>query len=184
MIRKALLAGGCFWCTEAICKRVRGVVSVTPGYAGGHVENPSYEQVSTGATGHTEAVEVAYDPSIIPYTKLLEIFWHTHDPTTVNRQGNDVGPQYRSVVFFRNEEERLIAEALKQKLNASGEFAAPIVTDILPFTNFFPAENHHRDYYDRYPSQGYCSFIITPKIANLLETYQDEVKAEYKNAAS
>lgn len=181
MTAKATLAGGCFWCTEAIFKRLRGVVSVVPGYAGGSMENPRYEQVSSGATGHAEAIQIEFDPRQIPYAKLLEIFFATHDPTTMNRQGNDVGPQYRSVIFYHDAEQGKIAEKSKREIESSKLYADPIVTEIVPFTNFYPAENYHRDYYDRNRSQGYCSVVIDPKVTKLLKEYRGVVKEEFKN---
>lgn len=180
MIRTATLAGGCFWCAEAIFKRLRGVESVVPGYAGGQVEHPTYEEVTGGTTGHVEAIKITFDDAHISYEQLLEIFWHTHDPTTLNRQGNDVGPQYRSVVFYQTDEDRLVAEKVKTRLEDEHVFAEPIVTEIVPFTNFFPAEKYHRDYYDNNRSAGYCSIVITPKISKLLRDYSDNVKDEYR----
>lgn len=180
MIRTAIFAGGCFWCTEAIFKRLRGVESVVPGYAGGQVENPSYEEVSNGTTGHAEAIEITFDDSQISYETLLVIFWHTHDPTTVNQQGNDVGPQYRSVVFYRTDEEKSIAEKVKGNLEDEKVFAKPIVTEIVPFSNFFPAEDYHRDYYDKNKSAGYCSVVIIPKITKLLRDYGGDIKDEFR----
>jgi|SRR5438876_3361143 peptide-methionine (S)-S-oxide reductase len=174
----ATLAGGCFWCTEAIFNRLKGVTSVVPGYAASQVENPSYEEVCTGRTGAAEAIQITYDPSIITYETLLEIFWHTHDPTTLNRQGNDVGPQYRSAIFYQNEEQKQSALASKEALEKSGAYKKPVVTEIVPFTNFFPAEDYHQDYYDRNRSQGYCMFVIDPKVKKLLNEYKNVVKDE------
>jgi peptide-methionine (S)-S-oxide reductase len=174
----ATLAGGCFWCTEAIFNRLKGVTSVVPGYAASQVENPSYEEVCTGRTGAAEAIQITYDPSIITYETLLEIFWHTHDPTTLNRQGNDVGPQYRSAIFYQNEEQKQSALASKEALEKSGAYKKPVVTEIVPFTNFFPAEDYHKDYYDRNRSQGYCMFVIDPKVKKLLNEYKNVVKDE------
>jgi peptide-methionine (S)-S-oxide reductase len=175
----AILAGGCFWCTEAIFNRLKGVISVVPGYAASQVPNPSYKEVCTGRTGAAEATEITYDPSIISYDTLLEIFWHTHDPTTLNRQGNDVGTQYRSAIFYRNDEQKRLALASKEALEKSGAYKNPVVTEIVPFTNFYPAEDYHRDYYDRNRSQGYCMYVIDPKVKKLLKEYQDDVKEEY-----
>lgn len=170
------LAGGCFWCTEAIFTRLKGVTSVVPGYAASKVENPSYEAVCTGRTGAAEAIQITYDPSIISYETLLEIFWHTHDPTTLNRQGNDIGTQYRSAIFYHNEQQKEEAEASKEALEKSGAYNKAVVTEIVPFTNFYPAENYHKDYYDRNRSQPYCMFVINPKVQKLLKEYRKELK--------
>src|SRR6266487_6970837 len=175
----ATLAGGCFWCTEAIFKRLKGVTSVTSGYAASKVENPSYEQVCSGRTGAAEAIQLTFDPSIISYDKLLEIFWHTHDPTTLNRQGNDVGTQYRSAIFYRNDEQKQLALASKEALEKSGAYKNPIVTEIVHFTNFYPAEDYHKDYYDNNRTQGYCMYVIDPKVKKLLKEYSNVVKEEY-----
>jgi peptide-methionine (S)-S-oxide reductase len=179
-IKKVILAGGCFWCTEAIYKRLRGVLSVTPGYAGGTTENPTYEEVSSGTTGHAEAIQIEYDPDMIYYKKLLTIFFATHDPTTLNQQGADAGTQYRSVIFFTDETEKEAAESVVRKLEAEGIYTDPIVTEIAPFTHFYPAENYHRDYYDRNQSQGYCHIVISPKIAKLLKEYPADLKNEFR----
>lgn len=172
----ATFGGGCFWCTEAVLQRLAGVESVVPGYAGGEVENPSYEQVCTGTTGHAEAVHVTFNPQIIPYAKLLEVFFATHDPTTLNRQGADVGPQYRSVIFYHNDEQRQLAGQHKAELDASGTFSDPVVTDIAPFTNFFPAENYHQDYYRRNAWQPYCRAVVDPKLEKLHKSFGDMLK--------
>ncbi len=172
----ATLAGGCFWCTEAIFKRLKGVISVLPGYAASQVENPSYKEVCSGRTGAAEAIQLTYDPAVISYDTLLEIFWHTHDPTTLNRQGNDIGTQYRSAIFYQNDEQKYSALASKEALEQSGTYNKPVVTEIVPFTNFYPAEDYHKDYYDRNPSQGYCMFVIDPKVQKLLKEYRNEVK--------
>jgi peptide-methionine (S)-S-oxide reductase len=174
----ATLAGGCFWCTEAIFNRLKGVISVVSGYAASQVENPSYEEVCTGRTGAAEAVQITYDPSIISYDTLLEIFWHTHEPTTLNRQGNDVGTQYRSAIFYSTDEQKQIALASKEALEKSGAYNRPIVTEIVPFTNFYPAEDYHKEYYERNRSQGYCMFVIDPKVKKLLKEYKQVLKDE------
>lgn len=179
-IKKAILAGGCFWCTEAIYKRLRGVLTVTPGYAGGTTENPTYEEVSSGTTGHAEAIQIEYDPDMISYEKLLTIFFATHDPTTLNQQGADVGTQYRSVIFSTDETEKEAAESIVRKLEAEGIYSDPIVTEIVPSTYFYPAENYHRDYYDRNRSQGYCHIVISPKIAKLMKEYRADLKNEFR----
>lgn len=172
----ATFAEGCFWCTEAFFQQLKGVKKVVSGYSGGHVPDPSYEEVCTGTTGHAEASEIIYDPSVISYDQLLEAFWESHDPTTLNRQGNDVGTQYRSVVFYHNENQKEKAEAYKKKLNASGAFDAPIVTAIEPLRNFYPAENYHQDYYDNNPNQPYCQMVIRPKLEKFRKVFKDELK--------
>lgn len=179
-IEIATLAGGCFWCTEAIFKRLKGVISVKPGYSGGEVENPSYEDVCTGKTGHAESIQIEFNPDIIPFGKILDVFWHTHDPTTINQQGNDMGPQYRSVIFYHSEEQQEEAESSRQQLEKEKVFENPIVTEIVPFTNFYEAENYHKDYFDRNKQYPYCNYIITPKIQKLLEKYGKDVKEEYR----
>lgn len=180
----ATLAGGCFWCTEAIFKRLKGVMSVLPGYAGGEVENPTYEAVSSGTTGHAEAIEIKFDPTKIPFEKILDVFWHTHNPTTLNQQGSDIGPQYRSVIFYHDAKQKEIAEKSKMEVEQSKLYPDPIITEIVPFTNFYVAENHHQDYFDRNRAQGYCSFVIDPKITKLLKEYGSIVKEEYKEKRS
>lgn len=175
----ATLAGGCFWCTEAIFKRLKGVTAVTPGYAASQVANPSYKQVCTGKTGAAEAIQITYDPSIISYETLLDVFWHTHEPTTLNRQGNDVGTQYRSAIYYHNDEQKQFALASKEALEESGAYKNPIVTEITAFTNFYPAEEYHENYYDTNPSQPYCMLVIDPKVKKLLKTYSKELKEEF-----
>lgn len=180
-IETATIAGGCFWCTEAIFKRLKGVLSVKPGYAGGLKENPTYEEVSGGKTGHAEAIEIEFDPTLVPFDKILEIFWHTHDPTTLNQQGNDIGTQYRSVIFYHDKNQQ--EEALRSKAEVEKEkiYKDPIVTQIEPFTNFYEAESYHKDYFDRNKEYPYCNYIITPKIQKLMQKYGNAVKEEYKN---
>ena len=163
----AFFGSGCFWCTEAVFDRTEGVMSVMPGYAGGTTEKPTYEEVCTGTSGHAEVVQITYDPSVISYEELLEVFWKAHDPTTLNRQGADVGSQYRSVIFYRDQAEKETAEKSKQKMMASGLYTAPIVTEIEPLKEFFPAEEYHRDYYNRNPRAGYCNIVIRPKLKKL-----------------
>ena len=170
------LAGGCFWCTEAIFDRLKGVQSVMPGYANSKVANPSYQAVCTGKTGAAEAVQITYDPDVMPYETLLEIFWHLHDPTTLNRQGNDIGTQYRSGVYYQNDEEKQIALEVKKQVEMSGAYKKPLVTEIVPFTNFYPAEDYHKDYYERNREQSYCQFVIDPKVQKLLREYRNELK--------
>ncbi len=173
------LAGGCFWCTEAVFERLRGVTSVVSGYAASRVEDPSYEAVCSGRTGAAEAIQITYDPSIISLEKLLEIFWHVHDPTTLNRQGNDVGTQYRSAIFYANDEQKQVALASKEALEKSGAYKRPVVTEISPFTNFYPAEDYHKEYYDRNSDQPYCQYVIDPKVRKLMKDYRKEVKEEF-----
>ena len=177
-LHQATFGAGCFWCTEAVFRELAGVHSVVSGYSGGDLKNPSYKQVCTGQTGHAEVVQIAYDPQVISYEELLEVFWQTHDPTTPDRQGKDVGPQYRSAIFFHNEQQRLLAEGHKQKLNAAGAFDAPIVTEISPFDVFYPAEDYHQDYYKRNARQPYCSLIIRPKLEKLKKVFRDKLKTE------
>jgi peptide-methionine (S)-S-oxide reductase len=158
----ATFGGGCFWCTEAVFELVDGVKFSTSGYAGGTVPDPTYEQVCTGATGHAEVIQVEFDPARVSYGKLLETFWKAHDPTTLNRQGNDRGTQYRSVIFYHSEAQKLAAE--KSKRAAQAKFADPIVTEIVPLTKFYRAEDYHQDYYRKHPEQGYCRVVIKPKV--------------------
>ena len=176
----ATLAGGCFWCTEAIFKRLKGIISVVPGYAGGTVKNPTYEQVSTGETGHAEAIQIEFDKNVIPFKKILEVFWHTHDPTTLNQQGNDMGSQYRSAIFYQSEEQKKEALESKDELEKEKTYKDSIVTQIVPFTNFYIAENYHKDYYDRNKDYPYCNFVIDPKIQKLMHEFGSNVKEEYK----
>ncbi len=178
----ATLAGGCFWCIEAIFKRLKGVISVEPGYTGGTVEHnskPTYEQVSTGTTGHAEAIQIVFDPTVIPYEKLLDVFWATHDPTTKNQQGNDVGTQYRSSIFYHDDKQKKTAEESKEKIVKEGMYKDPIVTEIVPFTNFYKAENYHQNYYDLNQNKSYCTYVISPKIQKLLKEFKKDVKEEY-----
>ncbi len=171
----ATFAGGCFWCVEAIFQEVKGVHSVTSGYAGGHVANPSYEEVCTGTTGHAEATQIVYDPSVVSYVDLLEIFWQTHDPTTLNRQGNDVGTQYRSAIFYHNEEQRKLAEEYKRRLDTSGAFSSPIVTEITPYTTFYTAEGYHQNYYNLHGDQPYCQIVIRPKLEKFKKVFKEKL---------
>lgn len=176
----ATLAGGCFWCTEAIFTRLKGVISVMPGYAGGTTPNPSYEEVCDGNTGHAESIQIEFDPDQIPFSKILDIFWHTHNPTTVNQQGNDFGNQYRSVIFYHNEKQKEIAEKSKADFTKEKVYKDPIVTQVTPFTNFYVAEDYHKNYYEKNKNQPYCMFTIDPKIHHLLERFGKDVKDEYK----
>ncbi|MEO6290545.1 MAG: peptide-methionine (S)-S-oxide reductase MsrA [Ginsengibacter sp.] len=175
-IETAIFGNGCFWCTEAVFQQLEGVEKVTSGYSGGHVENPTYEQVCDKQTGHAEVLKIDYDPSKISFNKLLEVFWGTHDPTTPDRQGNDVGPQYRSVIFYGNEEQKDQAENYKAELDKSGAFDKPVVTAIEPLTNYYAAENYHQDYYKNHDSQPYCYFVIKPKMDKLKKVFADLLK--------
>jgi len=173
------LASGCFWCTEAVFKRVNGVISVISGYTGGSIDNPSYDEVCSGSTGHAEAVQVKFDPKIISVKQILEIFWYTHDPTTLNRQGNDVGTQYRSAVFYNSESQKDKALKVKDELENKKVFSSPIVTEITPFRNFYEAEEYHRDYYDNNRTAPYCNYVIDPKVNKLLTKFSSNLKGEY-----
>ena len=173
----ATLAGGCFWCLEAVFTRLRGVDRVESGYAGGHVENPSYRAVCTGSTGHAEVVQVDFDPQQISYRDLLDVFFATHDPTTLNRQGHDVGTQYRSAIFYHNDAQKQEAERVISELTEQQVFDDPIVTEVAPLTKFYPAEDYHRDYYDRNPEQAYCQVVISPKVSKLRQKYAEKLKA-------
>jgi peptide-methionine (S)-S-oxide reductase len=163
---------GCFWCTEAIFSQLKGVSSVVPGYSGGHVENPTYEQVVTGRTGHAEVCQIQFDPEQISFEDVLEVFFNTHDPTTLNRQGNDVGTQYRSVIFYHTDEQRETAERTKAELNTSGTWKNPIVTEIVPFKKFYKAEDYHQNYYRNNTNQGYCRLVIAPKLRKFEKVFK------------
>lgn len=167
----ATFGGGCFWCTETIFQRVNGVEEVLPGYMGGTTENPTYEQVCTGATGHAEVINIKYDPAVVSYETLLGIFFKTHDPTTLNRQGEDVGTQYRSAVFYHNIEQKIQAEKMIAALTAEGVYDSPIVTEVTEASTFWEAEDYHKDYFNRNPQNPYCSAVIAPKLAKFLKTY-------------
>lgn len=167
----AILGAGCFWCVEAIFQRVNGVVAVESGYAGGHVQNPTYNQVISGKTGHAEVAHVTFDPSVITFEEILEVFWHTHDPTTLNRQGADVGTQYRSAIFYINYEQKEIAEKSLRKTDASDLWDDPIVTEITPVSNYSKAEDYHQNYFNNNPNAGYCSVVIAPKIAKFKKDF-------------
>ncbi len=172
----ATFGTGCFWCTEAIFQELEGVLKVTSGYSGGHVANPSYEQVCEKTTGHAEVCQIVYDPSKISYDELLEVFWKTHDPTTLNKQGNDVGPQYRSVVFFHNEDQHKKAQHYKDELNKSGAFGNPIVTAVEPYKNFYSAEKYHQNYYNSNGSQPYCYYVIKPKLEKFEKVFKSKLR--------
>lgn len=175
----AVFGAGCFWCVEAIFEELRGVESVIAGYTGGHIKNPSYREVCTGRTGHAEVAKIIYDPEVISFTALLEVFWRTHDPTTLNRQGADVGTQYRSSVFYVDDQQKALAEKYKSKLDASGAFDNPIVTEISPLGPFFVAEDDHQDYYRNNPEQVYCRAVIQPKLDKFRKAFSDKLKGSY-----
>ncbi len=170
------LGAGCFWCVEAVFLELKGVRSVTSGYMGGHVKNPSYREVCTGSTGHAEVARIVYDPEQLTVDELLEVFWQTHDPTTMNRQGADVGTQYRSAIFYHTEEQRRIATEYKKKLDESGAFRAPIVTEIVPAVEFYAAEDYHQNYYALNGEQGYCQMVIRPKLDKFRKVFADKLK--------
>lgn len=174
----ATFANGCFWCTEAVFQQLEGVTKVTSGYSGGHVANPTYEQVCEKNTGHAEALQIVYDPTVITFDELLEVFWKTHDPTTLNRQGNDVGPQYRSVIFYHNNTQKEKAEAYKAGLDKSGAWPNPVVTAIEPFKNFYAAENYHQNYYKLNGKAPYCQYVIRPKLEKFEKVFKDKLKKQ------
>lgn len=165
------LGGGCFWCTEAVYVRMKGITDVESGYANGHIERPSYEQICTGETGHAEVVRLRYDPAQVSLAEILEVFFAIHDPTTLNRQGNDVGPQYRSAIYSENPADLDQAKAHVAQLNAQRVFAAPIVTEIEPLRCYYPAEDYHQDYFEQHPNQGYCAFVVGPKVAKFEKNF-------------
>ncbi len=172
----ATLGAGCFWCVEAVFQQLNGVHKVTSGYSGGHVKNPSYEQVCEKNTGHAEVIQVVFDPMVISFDELLEVFWQTHDPTTLNKQGNDVGPQYRSAVFYHSEEQKEKAQYYKDQLNKSGAWKSPVVTEIAPYTAFYEAEAEHQNFYLNNGSQPYCYFVIRPKLEKFEKVFRDKLK--------
>jgi peptide-methionine (S)-S-oxide reductase len=172
----ATLAGGCFWCLEAVYDELKGVLDVVSGYSGGQVANPSYEAVCTGETGHAESVQITFDPSIVSYRELLELFFTIHDPTTLNRQGADVGTQYRSVIFYHSPEQKAAAEQVIRQLTDQQVWPRPIVTEVTPFKVFYPAEAYHQEYFKRNPYQGYCMAVIAPKVAKFRHSYMEKLK--------
>ena len=172
----ATFGAGCFWCTEAVFLNVKGVTKVESGYSGGKVKNPSYQDVCTGQTGHAEVTQITFDPKVISFEGMLEVFWNTHDPTTLNRQGADEGTQYRSVVFYHSEEQKKVAEAYKKQLEASHVFKSPIVTEISPFSIFYGAEDYHQNYYALNPNQGYCQYVIRPKVEKFKKQFASKLK--------
>ncbi|MEK9139180.1 MAG: peptide-methionine (S)-S-oxide reductase MsrA, partial [Bacteroidota bacterium] len=183
-LEKATFGAGCFWCTEAVFQRLDGVVSVESGYSGGKMANQTYEQVSTGTKGHAEVTQITYAPAKISFDDLLEVFWKTHDPTTLNRQGNDVGTQYRSVIFYHNDQQKELAEKYKKELDASGAWKSPIVTEISPFTAFYKAESYHQDYYDNNKNAPYCMFVIGPKLEKFEKVFKSKMKKREEEAAN
>lgn len=173
----ATFGTGCFWCTEAVFNTVKGIASVIPGYTGGHVDNPTYEQVCSKTSGHAEVIQIRFDPALISYATLLEMFWRSHDPTTLNRQGNDVGPQYRSAIYYHDEQQRSLAEASKAAANESGLWPDPIVTEITAMSTFYAAEAEHLKYYERVGERNpYCTYVVSPKVDKFRELFQDRVK--------
>jgi peptide-methionine (S)-S-oxide reductase len=178
MIKNAVFGGGCFWCTEAVFKMLRGVVSIMPGYAGGTTENPTYHEVCNADTGHAEVIQIEYDPAQVSYNALLTVFFGSHDATQINRQGNDVGPQYRSIVLYADEQQKKEAEDFIRELNESSKEGRPIATDVAPLTKFYPAEKEHLDYYARNKNQGYCQVIIEPKLQKVQEKFAELLKTQ------
>jgi len=172
----ATLAGGCFWCLEAVYDELRGVVDVTSGYAGGHVPNPSYQAVCSGDTGHAEVVRIAFDPSKVSYREILEVFFTIHDPTTLNRQGADVGTQYRSAIFYHSDEQKRVAEEVMAEIAAEGIWKNPIVTELVPAPEFYPAEDYHQEYFARNPNQGYCQVVVAPKVAKFRSKFLSKLR--------
>ncbi len=175
-LQKATFGAGCFWCVEAIFQRLEGVTKVESGYSGGKIKNPSYKEVCTGTTGHAEVCQLTYDPNVISFEELLAVFWQTHDPTTLNRQGHDVGTQYRSVIFYHDEQQKALAEKYKKKLTEEKVFDSPIVTEISPFDTFFVAEDYHQNYFNQNGTQPYCSIVIAPKVEKFKKVFHDKLK--------
>ncbi|MBL8822237.1 MAG: peptide-methionine (S)-S-oxide reductase MsrA [Planctomycetia bacterium] len=176
--KTATFGNGCFWCTEAVFQRLNGVKSVVSGYMGGQTKNPTYKDICTGNTGHAEVIQITYDPKTISYPELLEVFWKTHDPTTLNRQGNDVGTQYRSVIFYHDSEQQKAAQEYKSKLDKAGIYSKPIVTEITSASSFYPAEDYHQNYFNLNGKQPYCSYVIQPKLDKFKEVFKDKLKKE------
>jgi peptide-methionine (S)-S-oxide reductase len=177
-IEMTTLGGGCFWCTEAVFSQLKGVEKIEPGYSGGNAENPSYEQVSTGKTGHAEVAQITFDPAVISFKEILQIFFSTHDPTSLNRQGTDIGIQYRSVIFYHDDGQKAIAKEVIKEFSDEGAFDAPIVTQVEPLKAFYKAEDYHREYYKRHPEQPYCRVVIAPKIAKFRQLYLSKLKLQ------
>jgi peptide-methionine (S)-S-oxide reductase len=177
-LEKATLGGGCFWCTEAVFLELNGVEKVVPGYSGGHIKNPAYREVTTGRTGHAEVVQITYNQQIVSFKEILEVFFATHDPTTLNRQGNDVGTQYRSAVFYHNEEQRQIAEEVIQLLEKEKAYDDPIVTEVTSFDAFYLAEDYHHNYFAKNKNQPYCQFVVAPKVEKFKKVFREKLKSE------
>lgn len=175
MIQKATFGNGCFWCTEAIFLRLKGVKSANSGYSGGHVDNPTYKAVCSGETGHAEVIQIEFDSDEISFAEILEVFWSTHDPTTLNRQGNDVGTQYRSAIFYHDEQQRLEAVGYKDQLSKDAVWSDPIVTEIIPFEKFYPAEDYHQNYLASHGNEPYCAFIVRPKVSKFEKRFADKL---------
>jgi peptide-methionine (S)-S-oxide reductase len=175
-LEKATLGGGCFWCTEAVYLELKGVVDVKPGYSGGHVKNPSYKEVCNETTGHAEVVQITFDPTIVSYTEILEVFFVTHDPTTLNRQGNDVGTQYRSAIFYHSEQQKQIAQEIIQSLEKEKVYKNPIVTEVTKFDVFYLAEDYHINYFARNKNQPYCQFVVAPKVEKFRKVFKEKLK--------
>lgn len=172
----ATFGAGCFWCTEAVFQNVKGVSKVVSGYAGGKIKNPTYREICTGTTGHAEVAQITFDPSKVSFEELLEVFWNTHDPTTLNKQGADEGTQYRSVVFYHNDDQRQAATDYKKQLEASKVFKNPIVTEISPLPDYYPAENYHQNYFELNPNQSYCQYVVRPKVEKFKKQFQSKLK--------
>lgn len=170
------LGAGCFWCVEAVFQKLKGVESVVSGYSGGHIKNPAYREVCNGVTGHAEVVHIQFDPSVVSLADILQVFWQTHDPTTLNRQGNDIGTQYRSAIFYHNEQQRQIAELYKSELDQSQTFNAPIVTEITAFKNFYVAEDYHQNYFNQHGDEPYCQYVVRPKVEKFKKLFGDKMK--------
>lgn len=175
-IDTATFGAGCFWCVEAVFQRLNGVISIKSGYSGGNVKNPSYKEVCNGTTGHAEVCQIVFDKNMIKFEELLEVFWKTHDPTTMNSQGNDFGTQYRSAIFYHTEEQKMLAEKYKKELNLAKVYDNPIVTEITAFTNYYPAEDYHQNYFNQNGSQGYCKFVIQPKVEKFEKVFKSKLK--------
>ena len=174
-IQKATIGNGCFWCTEAIFQQLKGVISTKSGYSGGHVKNPTYKAVCAGSTGHAEVLQIEFDAEIISFEELLDVFWRTHDPTTLNRQGNDVGTQYRSVIFYHSDEQLSIAEESKSKMDSGSTWSDPIVTEIAAFDVFYPSEDYHDKYFDTHGHEPYCSLVVAPKVEKFKKEFEDKI---------
>jgi peptide-methionine (S)-S-oxide reductase len=175
----ATFGAGCFWCVEAIFSELKGVLSVTSGYSGGHIKNPSYKEVCNGTTGHAEVCQIVYDPKIISFETLLSVFWQTHDPTTPNRQGNDIGTQYRSVIFYHNDEQKMLAEKYLLELTRSGAFANPVITEISPYTVFYAAEDYHQEYFSLNGEEPYCRMVVAPKVEKFRKVFKDKLQTTH-----